>query len=323
VKIYKRFGINSNDLLELVFSYDLVLPVAQLPTIRHTYSEVRMSNKYDWITKELLERDYRELGSFKLIAEKYDVWPSTIIYYCKKFDVKTTPKIRYSCNEYIFSADTEESFYLAGFIAADGCIVQHKSNVPNCISICLAKKDEGHLLKLKNLLQFTGPIKTSVAKHSKINTNWNDVQQCKIDIYSKQMINDLKRFGIGPQKSLTYAMPNWIINHPLVHHFMRGYNDGDGSFYINKEKRMTKKFGIRECTKFVFSLRGTNEFLISYHLILLRKANLFSTTTPKFNNGIDMLRFSGNGQVKKIVEFLYNNAHIYLDRKFDMVKGLI
>jgi hypothetical protein len=42
----------------------------------------------------------------------------------------------------LFATDTEESFYLAGFIAADGSINQNKSDEPNYFSICLSRKDE-------------------------------------------------------------------------------------------------------------------------------------------------------------------------------------
>lgn len=281
-----------------------------------------MSNKYEWLTKEILEKDYLELGNFKLIAEKYKIPRSTIERYCKIFDIKTTPKISYELNHDLFSSDTEESFYLAGFIAADGCISQHKSNEPNLITICLSRKDEDHLLKIKNVLQFSGPIKISIAKHSKYNENWKDVEQGKIQIYSRQIINDLKRFDIGSRKSLTYNFPEWLKSHPLVNHFMRGYSDGDGSFYSVSENRITKKYGIKKQSKMCYSLRGTNSFLNSCKCIFA-DAGLITKSIPVFNNGIDLLRYSGNGQVQKAAAFLYKNATLYMNRKFNLVKDMI
>jgi hypothetical protein len=169
-------------------------------------------------------------------------------------------------------------------------------------------------LKLKNILKFTGPIKIYVVKHSKINDNWNDAEQCRFDVYSKQIINDLKRFGIGPRKSLTYDFPEWLIKHPLAHHFMRGYFDGDGSFYLNKEHSKER---------IVFSLRGTISFLSNYKKLLLQKCDLKSISEPKSNNGIGQLCFKGQEDVKNIIKFIYKDSTIFLERKYNITKGFI
>ena len=86
---------------------------------------------------------------------------------------------------------------------------------------------------------------------------------------------------------------------------------------------MTKKFGIHEYSKFVCSLRGTKSFLENFNLILRRHANIRSVVKPKFNNGIDQISYSGNIQVSKIASYFYNDASIFMDRKFQIVKGLI
>lgn len=282
-----------------------------------------MSNKYEWMTKEVLQRAYEELGNFKLMAEKYHVPRSTVERYCKLFGVKTTLKIRYTCDDDFFSKNTEESFYVAGFIAADGCINQHKSDEPNSITLCLSKKDESFLTKLKDILKFDGPITHVISRLSKYDDEWNDSEQARFTIYSKQIIADLERFGIGQRKSLTYEFPDWLMDHVLVSHFMRGYFDGDGSFHISTERRATKKFGMREYSKFVFSLRGTKPFLEDFSIMLWERADIRSIAKPTFNNGIDMLRYSGNGQVAKVASYLYGGAHIYMERKFNIVKGLL
>jgi len=283
-----------------------------------------MANKYGWITREILEQDYDELGSFKLIAEKYDIWPSIVIYYCKKFGVKTVPKLSYTCNDGFFSKDTEESFYVAGFIAADGCILQHKSDEPNCLNISLSKKDEDHLIKLKKTLGFTGPIKYNTSKHSLINKNWNDVITARFSIYSKQMIKDLEKFDIGQRKSLTYKMPEWLTEHPLVRHFIRGYVDGDGSFYFGSSRSFSKKINeYKEYKKYNFSTRGTEQFLLQMKYIIDNNMDFSSKALPKFNNGIYQLCYSGTPLVAKIVQYLYRDATIFMSRKYEFVKDLV
>jgi hypothetical protein len=278
-----------------------------------------MPNKYK-LTKELLETEYAALGNFQEIARKYSIARSTVERYYKALSIQTKPKTKYDVDESFFSKDTEESFYLAGFIAADGCITTHKSKEPNVLIICLSKKDEDHLVKLKNILGFTGPVKETLSKLSKYNPEWNDTKQVKISIYNKKIIDDLKRFGIGPRKSLTYDFPEWLIDHPLVHHFMRGYFDGDGSFSISKEHRKTKNHGIKTYEKYVFSLRGTLSFLSTFDKII--KRHIVSHTTPKLYTKIGELKYSGNINVKLISKFLYDDCDISLQRKFDIVKEI-
>lgn len=281
-----------------------------------------MVNKYDWLTKDILEQDYNKLGNFKLISEKYKIPRSTIEKYCKKFEIETTSKIRYICNDNIFSTNTEESFYLAGFIAADGCINKHKSKIPNSLTITLSKKDELFLDKIKKILEFSGPIKTITKKMNHLNVKWNDTEQVRINIYSKKIIKDLERFNIGQNKSLNYSFPEWIMNSSFINHFMRGYADGDGSFFITHEHRLTKKYGIRTYSKMSFGIRGTKMFLTSFKNVLSN--NKISTKSiPKFNNGIDLLKYSGNIQVKKVAQFLYKNSSIYMDRKYNLIKDKI
>lgn len=283
-----------------------------------------MLNKYNWLTKEILEKDYTELGNFKLISEKYNIPRSTIERYCKVWGVKTIPKINYTCDDNIFSGDNEKSFYLAGFIAADGSINQNKCDEPNYLSINLSRKDEQYLSRVKELLQFTGPIKYSIKKMSEINENWNDAEQCKIDIYSKQIIVDLSRFGIGPRKSLVYKMPEWLINHPLILHFVRGYNDGDGSFYYTDEKWFAKKSNTTKYfRKFHCSIRGTEEFLLQVRDIINNSLRNKSNAIPRLNGGIYQLHFSGTPLTSNIAKCIYENANIFMDRKYDVVKELL
>lgn len=277
-----------------------------------------MASKYDWLTREILEQDYAELKSFKLLAQKYCIPVAAVKWSCKRFGIKTTPKIRYTCYDDLLTTDTEKSFYVAGFIAADGSINQHRCREPNYVSICLAKADEQHLENIKNILAFTGPIKLSTRKLSEYNKNWNDSEQVRIDIYSKRLINNLKRFGIEGRKSLTYYMPGWLLVHPMVSHFIRGYFDGDGSFYVNKCRRQTRKYGIVEDKKMVFSLRGSEIFLNQVKDFL----KLNSVAKPEFNNGIYLLRYSSNSHVSKISKILYTNANIFMNRKFDLVKDI-
>ncbi len=218
---------------------------------------------------------------------------------------------KYSVNHNLFKEESERSFYLAGFIAADGCIRIAKTNkarnyINYRLQISLSKNDKDHLEKIKSLLEATNPIYDYEIKNSKRNTKWNDVWESKLLITSKEIVNDLKKFNVKPRKSLTYIFPKWLIKHPLCVHFMRGYFDGDGSFFINSELSYD-----RLCC----SVRGTEKFLKTYKRIMERLGNFKTKSKIQMNDRIGQLSFKGKFAIT-VRDCLYDNSTIYLDRKY-------
>lgn len=217
---------------------------------------------------------------------------------------------KYLVNHNIFQEESERAFYLAGFIAADGCIRISKTNrsynyINHRLVISLSKNDKKHLLLIKELLGSTNPVCDYLVKNSKRNKKWNDVWESKLSITSKQIVSDLEKFNIKPRKSLTFIFPKWLEKHPLVNHFMRGYFDGDGSFYINSELSYD-----RLCC----SIRGTENFLRAFKRVLEKNCG-FRGGNMDTSSRAAQLRFKGEIPIK-IKNFLYQNATIYLDRKF-------
>jgi hypothetical protein len=141
--------------------------------------------------------------------------------------------------------------------------------------ISVSKNDEDHLKLVRNLLESTNPIKNYLIKNSKKNPKWNDVWESKLLITSKQIANDLIKFNIVPKKSLIYTFPKWLEKHPLKHHFMRGYFDGDGSFFINSELSNN-----RLCS----SIRGTEKFLKTYKKILQKDCSFKCSNNIDYHN---------------------------------------
>lgn len=218
----------------------------------------------------------------------------------------------YKVNHNIFKEESERSFYLAGFIAADGCIRISKTNkssnyLNHRLVISLSSKDKEHLLLIRELLDSNNPISDYLVPLSKRNINWKDVWTSKLSITSKMIVEDLAKFNIGPRKTFSYEYPNWLVNHPLNYHFMRGYFDGDGSFSINTELSYD-----RLCA----SLRGTYNFLHTYKSIIERECN-FKCKNNISKDKIPQLRFKGKNALL-LRDFLYSNAHFYLNRKYNI-----
>ena len=210
---------------------------------------------------------------------------------------------RFKCNEDFFYRDTPESFYWAGFIAADGFIGLHK-DLYKKLGILLANKDIRHLWKLKRLLNFEGPIGQGFSTIGE-----KTYPRCTIAITSDQIFDGLTRFGITPRKSLTLRFPKWVEEHPLVHHFIRGYLDGDG-FWMLRTRDQQMYVG----------LLGTKQFLNACIRVLEKNCALCHHRKPSPKENIFEITWSGNKQTKRIRDYLYKDAtiDIRLTRKFNI-----
>jgi intein/homing endonuclease len=273
----------------------------------------RISNEIESIlTKQQLEKDYKDLKSLFKIAQKYDVSTVPIKARFIKYGIPFISKNHINdCNHNIFNEESESAFYLAGFIAADGCIRIARTNknsthINHRVVIGLSEKDIDFLYTLRNAFDCESQIGCYDHKLSLSNENWKDIKLVKLSITSKQMVENLGRFNIGPRKSLVYDLPEWIITHPLLNHFIRGYVDGDGSFWIGSGP---------DKNNITFSLRGTVPFLEKIKMIFERYCDIKTRSKPKMSGGIGQFSIHSNKMVSKISDYLYNNSTIFLPRK--------
>jgi hypothetical protein len=285
-----------------------------LPTIVDIY-DCMAKNKPN---KEQLQESYSRLKSIRKVGEEFGYTGEGIrvLMHLYNLDIKTPSKDLYTCDDDFFSRDNEGSFYVAGYLAADGCVKARKGKEnPSVVALAIGVKDEIILNEIRQLMKVENPISKKLVKNSLTNPNWKDSEEVELTFTSHKMCNDLKRFNIVQRKSLIYSFPEWLINHPLVNHFMRGYNDGDGSFFLNKGVNVSQVY---------FGLRGTQPFLHIYRSILERECKLEPRIkTIRVNTGIGVLEYGGNGIVGKIAKFLYKDASIMLDRKYQIVKDLL
>lgn len=264
-----------------------------------------MNNLKSKLTQNLLEKEYKLCKSMNKMAEKLGVSIDSISKYMKLYNISyyNTPPT-YSVNENIFKEETEQSFYLAGFIAADGCVMKRKDYpATKVLKIGLATKDQKHLEKIKQLLNSTHPIHNEKTHYPSVS----------LSIVSKTIFKDLAKFNIVPRKTLIYQFPEWLIDHSLVHHFMRGYIDGDGCFRVIKPK--TKN---RTVSQVGFTLRGTVSFLTTFVNIIEKHCGLTSINRVKKYDycSVASIAYSGNISCDKLYNFLYKDATIYLERKY-------
>lgn len=242
---------------------------------------------------------YKQGWLIRDIAKKYSVTRWVISGILDRADIQrhslSKSKQIYTANEHFFDAiDNELKSYWYGFLAADGwvCTVAHKYST----NLELKASDRAHLEKFKTDIDSTHPIltRTQTVKGQKY-------QSMRISIGNKHLAKSLIELGIVPGKDATLQLPDLPI--VLMRHFIRGYFDGDGS--ISKSPALQ------------FSLVGNRTFLLAIQTILMERCNLTRTKLVRQHNSQSFsLCYGGNRQVPRILKYLYENATVYLNRKF-------
>lgn len=213
------------------------------------------------------------------------------------FKTLSEKKRIYNVNHSFFNKiDTEEKAYILGLFYADGCNFTKRS----CISISLQENDVDILEKIKNHLFIDDKYQLKPVKISK--NSLSKKLQIKLAITSKEMSDNLVRLGCINKKSLliTYPSENLLPKH-LFHHFLRGVSDGDG--WIGNAN---------------ICIAGTFTFCKYIQKNLQSLLNIKGHLRITHNNGVtSSLEIGGNLQVDKYLDFLYKDATIYLDRKYN------
>lgn len=206
---------------------------------------------------------------------------------------------KYSFNEnYFNNIDTEEKAYWLGFISADGCVYGKKNTNSKILEIGLALTDINHLEKFR----------TSINSNHRIIEKKNG---CKISIVSRKLYDDLNLLGVTERKSKTLTSPSEeLIPETLIHHYIRGYFDGDGGFTTHDNNQT---FALNFC--------GT-PYICKFILkkLEMEKINL------EFKKGVEgfaQVRIKGNLQALEIANKIYKNATIFLDRKYRQYQSLV
>jgi hypothetical protein len=211
-------------------------------------------------------------------------------------------KPKYHINEKYFNfIDTEDKSYFLGLIFADGYLNEKR----NYMSLSLQECDIDILIKLKNLIKTDKPLQYIKRKEPNVKN------QVRLLITRKKIIEDLKKFGVHQNKSLT-STPNKLnsLNNNLIKHFLRGFYDGDGSITFYKTRNTFNSTINICCTKEFF------DFFSDFIYNNLEIKCLLSKRHKNEKNMFD-LRICGNRQVKKFLDFLYQDSNIYLKRKWE------
>ncbi|MBO5131107.1 MAG: LAGLIDADG family homing endonuclease, partial [Romboutsia sp.] len=115
-------------------------------------------------------------------------------------------------------------------------------------------------------------------------------------------------------KSLKIKFPSdKILDTKLYNHFIRGYFDGDGSLVLSKNSINFKFCGTKE---FLEALVDIFNSISNYKY----KKRLYKRRNDDKNNYY--ISYGGRIKTLNIMDYLYNNCNIYLERKYEKYERL-
>lgn len=204
---------------------------------------------------------------------------------------------KYECNKLIFKEiNTEDEAYWLGFLLADG----HNHNNKK---IRVDIKDKDHLEKLSLLIYPKGnkPIKIR-------DLGFGPVYY--FDCSVEEIVKNLSSFGVVPKKSKISTLP--IIPKEMYRHFIRGLFDGDGCLTFSMDKNYRR---------YTFSIVGNYDLVMSVRDIIFADTNI--QLGERKMKSIHSVYKRGNQQIIEIMNWIYKDSNIHLNRKFEKFKDML
>lgn len=257
-----------------------------------------------WQTKEnnILHRYFVDTSKNKLLRLlPKRSWKAILAQGERSGFKRKTNKPKLKVNEFYFKKWSPNMAYLLGFILADGSIVKGAyKGYSDALKFGVHQQDIDILKKVKQELEAEHAI--SFVKEA--------VHLC---IASQRIVDDLKDLGISYRKSFQEKSNKKIPNVPqrYTRDFIRGIVDGDGSINFNKKGRPQ------------FNVCGEKKIITFIQNHFLSKFNIYSKITHAKKNGKQYNLFYiayGYNSAKTLINYLYNNANLYLKRKSKLAK---
>ena len=205
-----------------------------------------------------------------------------------------------------FKTWSREMAYLLGFIAADGYVWK---NPRGSNYLGFTSTDEEIIIKIRKLLGSNHKIGER-NKHLK-NPSWK--KAFVLQIGGKEIVNDLRKYGIIQNKSLVIKFPK--IPPKYLGDYVRGYFDGDGGVHLGRYKRKNRN----NSWAWTFSVdftSGSKIFLVD--LLKTLNKNISGGFIYDKNGSGYSFCFSRRDSVA-LFELMYNNvtSEMFLERKYN------
>lgn len=203
-------------------------------------------------------------------------------------------------NEDYFTTANKNSSYWAGFISADGCLLEKKST----LQITIAEKDKRHLEILKKELNRDYTIKTAYKTGG-----YADGFYCSFAFTSEKTIQNLKEnFLLHARKTHTLRFPRHL-SLENKRSYICGYIDGDGCISTTKPRN-----------KLQLSICGNKEFLEEIRSFLAGEGSIRIVNNIYSSRNIYVFAVGGKKAIE-VLDFLYDDELPLMRRKWDKYRN--
>lgn len=187
-------------------------------------TEIPINELVDETTQAKICVDYTNGLSRREIMRKYSIGDKTVVRVLKNNGVQIITKTIYNRDfDFFSSIDTESKAYWLGAIYADGNIMACEKYGAYHASFSSVDKD--WIEMFRSDIAYEGPL--LMEHHKKY-----DKDIWKLNFGNRTIAKQLIEIGCTPSKSMTMQFPT--LPESLVHHFIRGYFDGDGCVFLSK-----------------------------------------------------------------------------------------
>lgn len=277
-----------------------------------------VKNMFKWTEENIniLKDNYGKI-SIKELAELLGTTYKSVTWKAYSMKLTNNVKDKDRGNLRIFkNIDCEISAYWLGFIYADGYVIYKLGeNSKNSyeVGISLNSKDKEHLEKFSNIFNKYYKVKTRKRNIKFDNYDTYNTEFCEIRIHSKDMVLDLINNNIVPNKTYSTKFPI-VEDKTLFLHFLRGFIDGDG--YYTLRMRATSSGKIMGYPR--IGLCNNNRDFLQYVSERLYTDFGINAHIHKSRN-MWKLQIDSYIQVEILIDKMYKNATIFLDRKYDKI----
>ena len=260
-------------------------------------TQIRCPIQLDNHTDEIVQLYSEENWTCLAIAKKFQCDESTILRRLQKNHVYTTNRQYEFDRSFFDEINTEAKAYILGFAYGDS------NNDGDSFRTAVTDLEICEMIKRE--MKYDGKIRTpkKAKPHYK--------QQYLISISSRELCNTLTKQGCPPNKTFKIKFPSKdIVPSNLISHFIRGVFDADGTigFYSKKTR--------------VCSITGTKHLLSGLQHYLDYELGSGGSICPAYPGADIIYKWSagGNTASKKFATWLYQNATIFLKRKYDIAQ---
>lgn len=183
------------------------------------------------------------------------------------------------------------------------------------LRIGLAYKDREHLNKFQRAIGSDYKLVDNINKAP----NGKKFKSSSLYVNSTKMCKDLINLGVDSTKTYNAQIPP--ISPGLVRHFLRGMFDGDGtiSFYNNG---VNFSFEISSASR-VFVEQLIEIFKKELDININNSVQIINPNEQNYNTTFYKIKVMNIEKNIKIYSYLFNDSHIYLDRKYERVKSFL